>query len=381
MNFHNMITASSIQTVKDRMDVVEVVSQFVKLDRNQKGLCPFHAEKSPSFQVSPKRQTFKCFGCGQGGDAIHFLMEHEKIDFIGAIEWLASHYQITLEHEQETDVSKQKREQVKDATKGMLESISLALKIYQQKLNAADKTTEPWVYMLNQRQYSEEVILSWGLGYAPNDWQCITHSIINANLYEPAAAIGLVKTKEGKTYDFYRNRIIIPIHDVHGRTIGLAGRWLPTGNSEEDKKQAKYINPQESLVYHKSKTLFGLYQALIAKAFAKDKNGVVPPAFFVEGYFDVISLHEAGIRNTVSGCGTAITVDQVRVMKKYTTHFVVFTDGDSAGKSAAMKFIDICLTENVRVDVIELPEGQDPDSYIKSFIQSPASAVEEPAEA
>lgn len=376
-----MITPSSIKTVKDRMDVVEVVSQFVKLDRNQKGLCPFHAEKSPSFQVSAKRQTFKCFGCGTGGDAIHFLMEHEKIDFIGAIEWLAAHYQITLEHEQETDATKQKREQAKDATKGMLDAATMAHKAYQAQLSKMQRSDGPWPYMLQERGYTEEVILSWGIGYAPNEWQFITHRIINANLYEPASAAGILKTKEGKTYDFYRNRIIIPIHDVHGRVIGLAGRWLPTGNTEEDKKQAKYINPQESLIYHKSKTLFGLYQALISKAFAKDKNGVVPPAFFVEGYFDVISLHEAGIRNTVSGCGTAITVDQIRLMKKYTTHFVVFTDGDSAGKSAAMKFIDLCLSENVRVDVIELPDDQDPDSYIKSFIQSPVSAVEEPADA
>jgi len=350
------------------MDVVDVISQFVKLDRNNSGLCPFHNEKSPSFHVTAKRQTYKCFGCGDGGDAIHFLMEHEKMDFMQAIEWLANRYNVTLEYLKEDDSAKQKREEAKDHARVMLDAVQFAYRRYQTNLlNTARDNGPAWNYLLNTRQFKEVTAIVWGFGHAPDEWQFLSSAAINAGHYEAALKTGMVKTNDGKTFDFYRNRLIIPIHNINGHIIGIAGRWIPTGDEEKDKSQAKYFNPQDSLIYQKSKVLFGLYQALTAKAFAKGKDGSSTPAFFVEGYMDVISMHESGFMNTVSGCGTAITLDQVRLTKRYTDHFIVFTDGDTAGMKAALKFIDMCLQENVRTEVIELPEGEDPDSYIKKY--------------
>ncbi len=369
-----MIKGESIQAVKDRMDIVDVVSNFIKLDRNNKACCPFHAEKSPSFQVSAKRQTYKCFGCGAGGDTISFLMNHERLEFMPAIEWLANRYNIVLEVKEESEADKKKREQQKDIIGTLNKAIEFAHKHYHKALITGNRdTNEAWKY-LKQRGISEETALSWGFGFAPEEWQFLSTPIINADLFTPAETVGLVKSKDGKVYDFYRNRLIIPIHNAHGQLIGIAGRWIPTGNKEKDQLQGKYINPNESPIYKKRNTWFGLYQALIAKAFTKDKHGVVPPAFIVEGYLDVISMHESGIPNTVASSGTAITIDQIRILKKYTSHFVLFTDGDISGQNAALKTIDLCLQENIRTDVIELPEGEDPDSYSKKYLLTEATA-------
>lgn len=369
-----MITRDSIQAVKDRMDVVDVVSNFIKLDKNNKACCPFHSEKSASFQVSAKRQNYKCFGCGAGGDAISFLMNHEKLEFMQAIEWLANRYNIALEVKEESEADKKKREAQKDIIGTLNKAIEFAYNHYHKSLlTASRETSTVWNY-LQQRGITEETALNWGFGFAPEEWQFLSSPIINADLFTPAEIVGLVKSKDGKVYDFYRNRIIFPIHNPHGQLIGIAGRWIPTGDKEKDQQQGKYINPVESPIYKKRTVWFGLYQAIIAKAFTKDKYGVVPPAFIVEGQLDVVSMHENGIRNTVGSGGTAITVDQIRVLKKYTNHFVLFTDGDSSGQNAALKAIDLCLQENVRVDVIELPEGEDPDSYSKKYSLTEATA-------
>jgi DNA primase len=369
-----MITRDSIQAVKDRMDVVDVVSNFLKLDKNNKACCPFHAEKSPSFNVSSKRQNYKCFGCGAGGDAIAFLMNHEKLDFIQAIEWLANRYNITLEIKEESEADKKKRETQKDIIGTLNKAIEFAYFHYHKHLlNSSRESSAVWSY-LNEREIKEETAIAWGFGFAPDEWQFLSSPIINAELFQPAETVGLVKSKDGKVYDFYRNRLIFPIHNTHGQLIGIAGRWIPTGDKEKDQLQGKYVNPNESPIYKKRTVWFGLYQALIAKAFTKDKSGVVPPAFIVEGYLDVISMHENGIRNTVASSGTAITIDQIRILKKYTNHFVLFTDGDASGQNAALKTIDLCLQENIRVEVIELPEGEDPDSYSKKYSLTEAEA-------
>lgn len=363
-----MITPKSIQDLKDRIDIADVIGSEIKLKKagaNYTGLCPFHDEKSGSFNVNVSKQIYKCFGCGESGDSIKFIEKHHGKNFIEAVEMLASSYSIDLEYIKEDEGTKKKRADDKDAKQLMVEAVEFALKQYQKKLINAAKESDVWQY-LTKRGYSYNTVIEWGLGFAPPEWKYITTPLINHKLYQPSEAAGLIKTKEGNTYDVYRNRIIIPIHDVDGVLIGLAGRWLPTGNKEEDKDQAKYINPKESLLYQKSKVLFGLYQALNAKAF-KCVNGVAPAGFMTEGYFDVISLHEQLLYGAIAGCGTSITKDQLKLIKKYTDHLMILTDGDKAGLNAANKLIDLCLIENLRTDIIQLPDQKDPDDYAREF--------------
>lgn len=365
-----MITPQSIKELKDKLDIADVIGRDIKLKRsgaNYSGLCPFHDEKSGSFTITQSKQMYKCFGCGEFGDAIKFVQKYHRKDFTEAVEMLASSYNITLEYAKDDESSKQKRAADKDAKQLMSEAVEFALKSYQKILLNASKDSDVWQY-LTKRGYSYNTVIEWGLGYAPIEWKHITTPLINHKLYQPAEAAGLIKTKDGNTYDVYRNRIIIPIHDADGCLIGLAGRWLPTGNKQEDKDQAKYINPKESLLYQKSKVLFGLYQALNAKAF-KRVDGVAPAASMTEGYFDVISLHENLVYGAIAGCGTSITKDQLKLIKKYTDHLMILTDGDKAGLNAANKLIDLCLIENLRTDIIQLPDGKDPDDYAKEYHQ------------
>jgi DNA primase len=359
-----MIKPSSIQEVKNRINIVEVVGEFLKLDRNHKAKCPFHNEKSSSFSVNAKKEIYKCFGCGEGGTAITFLMKHEKMEYLQAIQWLADRYSVTLEFEEETEHQKKIREEQKDLKKEMLSVTKYAFETFHTSLINAKRSSDEWKYIFS-RGFNEQTAIEWGFGYSPNEWKFLTTDLINKNLYQPSVECGLIVTKDGNSYDFYKNRITIPIRDhLSGDIIGFGGRHLPKEN--EAITPAKYFNPKESLIYKKSITWFGLFEALTAKAFTK-KNGVEPPAYIVEGYFDVIAMHEAGISNTVAGCGTSITLDQIKVLKKHTNHFVILTDGDDAGIKAAARLINMCLVENVRLEIVQLPKDEDPHSYITSF--------------
>jgi DNA primase len=363
-----MYTEESIQAVRNRMDIIDVVGSFVKLNRSNQACCPFHDEKTPSFSVSTKHQRWHCYGgCGEGGDSISFIQKQTNKTFIEAIVWLADRYNITLQEEKESPEQKLRREQVKDEKLLMQQAVEKALKFYRKRFaeTAAEHSLNK--YLLEKRQLTRDICDRWQFGYAAKDGIRLTSHLIESKLYNAAEQVGLVKTQDGTVKDFFWNRIIIPIHDQFGTLIGFGGRWLPTGDQEYDKQQAKYFNPKESLLYRKSATWFGLYQAITAKAF-KSINGVNPPAVITEGYLDVISLHEAGVFNAVASCGTAVTIEQIRLLKRYTEHFVILTDGDSAGEKAAMKLVDLCLQENVRCDVIGLPEGMDPDDYVKHFI-------------
>jgi len=362
------ITPQSLQALKDRIDIVDIIGHYVKLKKkgsNQEGLCPFHNEKSPSFTVSAAKGLYKCFGCGKSGDAIGFVVDHDKLTFIEAVESIAAKQNFSLEYEQETPQKKQQRQQDVEDKQLMQLVTNLAQDIYTKQLFAQPKDSPVWQYLTTKRELTDEMCQFWGIGFAPDAWQTITTPIINKKLYPAAKATNLVGTTEGRTWDVYRNRITIPLHNTNGYLIGIAARHLPTGNKEVDDKQAKYLNPPESLLYNKSAYWYGLYQAITAKAFAP-KNGITPPAIITEGYFDVISMHECGATNTICCGGTSITPQHIQQLKKYTSHFIIYTDGDEAGKKSALRLIDDCITENIRVEIIETP-GKDPDEFARQY--------------
>ena len=378
-----MIKSSCIDQVKQFLIIEEVVGEFVKLKKQGSrlvGLCPFHSESSPSFSINSPRQMFKCFGCGESGDGIHFIMKHEKKTYIEAIEWIANYYKIDVELEAETPEQAAKRLETKDLKESMRKSLKLATELYHKKLLAMPDTSDVWKYLLS-RDITRDIAINWEIGFSPMDRKFITTPLINANIYQASADCGLVYTDtEGKTKDFFCNRVIFPIHDINGTIISMGGRRIPSGDEEKDNQYPKWKNLPESLLYKKSLVLFGLYQALTAKAFNEDKKGF-PPSYLVEGYTDVISMHEAGVFNTVGSCGTSVTIEQIKLIKRFTKVIALFLDGttneikngkekeNKSGEDAMMKVIDTCLIENLRVMVVETP-GKDPDEYAREYMKN-----------
>lgn len=351
-----MIKQETIDLVRSRVDILDVLGKRITLKRagaTMMACCPFHGEKTPSFHVWQKSQQYKCFGCGESGDAIGFLMKHDKLDFVEAIEHLAAEYNITIEYD---EVQKQEAQERKDKKLEMQQVLDFACKQYHKGLIALPNDAAAKQY-LQQRHIGEDIIQKWSLGFAPHDFKYLTSPLINMGKFEPAVDAGIINSKEGKSYDFLVNRIVIPVHDVNGRLVTLAGRALPEAGSKE---MAKYLNGRESLLYTKSKVLYGLYQAVNSKAI--DAAGF---AYMVEGYFDVISLHEAEVQNVVAPCGTAITQEQVAFLKRYTQHIVLMQDADKAGVKSMMKAIDLFLTMDFKVEVVELPGNMDPDEFVR----------------
>lgn len=362
-----MIKQSSIDELKGRIEIHEVIGQFVSLKKKGNGYeacCPFHNEKTPSFRVTPAKDMYKCFGCGKGGDAIRFVMEHERKTFYEAIEWLAEKYNLTLEQDQQ---AQQVSEEVKSKKQQMLELVAFAQNKYEDMLRSLPDDAAAMQYM-RKRGYSRERMQSWSMGFAPDDWKFLTTPIINMGKHGPAVDCGLVYSKEGKNFDFLRNRITFPIHDHNGHLVGIAGRMLPTGDDAADKKQPKYINPCESLIYSKKKIWFGLWQAQKA---IREREFV----YVVEGYMDVQAMHDAGLENTVASSGTEIDEWQVKLLKRYTDHVVICYDGDEPGTAKAMKQINLFLKHNYKVSVVHLPEGKDPDEYIRSLLLTKTDLV------
>ena len=374
-----MITDNCIDAIKQHVIIQEVIGNYVKLKKqggNMSGLCPFHEEKSPSFSVNVPRQFYKCFGCGESGDGIQFIMKHEKKTFIEAIEWLAKFYNIELEYQQENAEDKIKRYAKKASQDGMRKVMSIANSIYRKNLNELSDSNVVWKY-LNTRGIGREIVSDWEIGLAPLDRKCVTTRLINENMYQSALETGIIQTdKDGVTNDFFCNRIIYPIHDLNGNVISMGGRIIPVEGAD-NKKYPKWKNLPESTLYKKSMVLYGLYQALTAKALNQDKNGE-NAIFLVEGYNDVISMHHAGVFNTVASCGTSITADQLRLIKRYTPNIFLFLDGtktvvnngkeelNESGKEAMLKMISPCLKVGLRVMVVDTPE-KDPDEYAREY--------------
>ncbi len=346
-----MIQPKSVQEVLDTARIEEVIQDFVTLKRrgsNMIGLCPFHAEKTPSFSVSPSKGIYKCFGCGKSGNAVGFLMEHEMLSFPEAIRWLAGRYGIELE---ETETS-EKAHQEKQLADSLYLINEFALEYYQQQLFETDRGRNVALSYFKKRGFREEIIRKFGLGYAPNNWDSLATKALNTGYnMDHVRKLGLTNQKGG---DFFRDRAMFTIRNISGKVVGFAGRIL-----QKDTKAPKYINSPESEIYVKNKVLYGAH-------FARQAIRKEDACILVEGYTDVLSLHQAGIENVVASSGTSLTEGQVRLIKRYSQNMVILYDGDAAGTKAAVRGLDMVLEQDMNVKVVMLPEGEDPDSYLQA---------------
>lgn len=352
-----MIKDDSIQEVRDQVNIYDVVSAKVQLRKtgiSYQGKCPFHDEKTPSFNVFPKTNTYKCFGCGAGGDAIKFVMHTESRSFYEAVEALAERLNIQLLEDQQA-IEEAEGKKVKKAA--LLQLTDWAQRMYEKKLHSLPPDAEAYTY-LQGRGYTTERMRKWSLGYAPaDDRRYLTEAVINKGKYDEGLESGLMVTKEGRNYDFLQNRITIPLHDHLGILVGIAGRELPAPDGSKSK--VKYLNPKESIIYSKSRLWYGLW--LAAKDIKEKKF-----AYVVEGYTDTHAMHDAGMINTIASCGTEIDDKLMLLLRRFTNHVVLCYDGDAAGIKKMMKKIDDFLRHGFRIDVIPLPDNNDPDEYIRT---------------
>lgn len=361
-----MITERSIQELRDQIEVAEIVKRFVDLKKRgagYTGCCPFHNEKTPSFHVNPARGIYKCFGCGVGGDGIKFVMEHEKVDFIQAIKMIADWTNFTLEEAQEQTPEEKKDV---DAYYEMVKINRLVADKYQKYLMDLPDGHPVIAELLENRQLNNDSIIDFQLGFSPDEWKFIAPGLVDKGLLKASQELGLIATKNENVYDTYRNRIIFPIHDEKGQVIGFGGRKLEDNN----KDNPKYLNSKESRLYKKERALYGLYQA--SRSIRQ-----MGYAILVEGYLDVISFHQGGACNTVASCGTSLTEGQIRVLKRYTTNIILMGDADAAGLKSNLRSIDLFLKNGFKVEVCELPEGEDPDSFVRQLGKYPEILEEE----
>ncbi|MFQ5445496.1 MAG: DNA primase [Saprospiraceae bacterium] len=346
-----MIPHKTVQEILETAKVEEVVQDFVTLRRrgvNMIGLCPFHAEKTPSFTVSPTKNIFKCFGCGKAGDAAKFLMEHEHFSYPEALRFLARKYNIEIE-EQEVTPEMRAAQQEEDSLFIVNDN---AKTWFQQQLFDSDEGKSIGLDYFKERGFREETIRKFGLGYAPNQSGAFTQQAVNAGFkLEYLKKLGLT-SQHGR--DFFRNRVMFTIHNLSGKPVAFAGRIM-----QKDAKAPKYINSPETDIYSKSKILYGAY-------FAKKDIRKLNECILVEGYTDVISLHQAGIENVVASSGTSLTEGQISLIKRFTPNIKILYDGDPAGVKAALRGLDMVLERDMNVKVVLLPEGEDPDSYLQS---------------
>lgn len=348
-----MISPNTIQQITNRIDIIDIVGEFVKLKKrgtNYIGNCPFHNEKTPSFTVSPAKEIYKCFGCGKSGNSITFLMEHEKYSYVEALRWLAARYNIEIE---ETETSPEQKQQI--LTSESLHVINnFAQKFFSHQLFETDEGRTIALSYLIERGFREDSIQKFQIGYNPDSRDALTKELL-ANQFnrELLPKTGLVALRNNEELvDNYRNRIIFPIHGNNGKIIGFGARII--GNND---RAPKYINTPENEIYVKSRILYGLYQAKMAIDKADE-------CLLVEGYTDVVSLHQAGIENVVASGGTSLTTDQIRLIKKYTDNLTIIYDGDSAGVKAALRGLDMALEEGLNVRLVLIPDNEDPDSYV-----------------
>lgn len=348
-----MISPQTIEQITNRIDIIDVVSEFVKLKKrgaNYLGLCPFHNEKTPSFTVSPSKEIYKCFGCGKSGNTITFLMEHEKYSYTEALKWLAQRYNIEI---QETEVSDETRT-IQQAAESLHAVNNFAQKFFTEQLLRTGEGQAHALTYLEERGYDEKIVEQFRLGYNPQGRNVFATAALQQQFNkEILLKSGLVVERNDELIDNYRGRIIFPIHNTTGKIIGFGARII--GKAE---KAPKYINTPENEVYVKSKILYGAY-------FARHSIDRQNECLLVEGYTDVISLHQAGIDNVVASGGTSLTADQLRIIKKYTGNLTIIYDGDAAGVKAAMRGLDMALEEGLDVKLVLIPDNEDPDSYVK----------------
>lgn len=349
-----MISPDKVAEILETARVEEIVEDHVTLKRrgaNLLGLCPFHNERSPSFTVSPAKGIYKCFGCGKAGNAVNFLMDHDQLTYPEALRTLAKRYNIEIE---EVELSADQRQQLNEK-----ESLSIvsqfAAEYFKQQMMETQKGRAIGLSYFKERGFSDETIEKFQLGYSPDEWSAFTDAALEKGYQlDYLSKTGLSIVKEDKKFDRFKGRVMFPIHNISGRILGFGGRILTN-----DKKAAKYLNSPESEIYHKSKVLYGIY-------FAKKSIVANDNCFLVEGYTDVISLHQSGVENVVASSGTSLTTDQIRLIKRYTPNITILFDGDAAGLKASFRGIDMILEAGMNVRVVLFPDGEDPDSYARA---------------
>ncbi len=349
-----MIKKETIQTIIETARIEEVVGEFVSLKRrgvNYIGLCPFHNEKTPSFTVSPAKGIYKCFGCGASGNAVGFVMAHEHYSYPEALKYIAKKYGIEVKEEEITPEDQEKM----DNRESMFALNNFISKYFQDNLFNSEEGKSIALSYLKERSFLESTIKKFQLGYALNGWDIYSNfAIKNGYNKDVLVKTGLSIDKESRLIDRFKGRVIFPIHNLTGKIIGFGGRILSS-----EKSTAKYLNSPESDIYNKSKSLYGIYFA--RNSILKKNN-----CFLVEGYTDVISLHQAGIENVVASSGTSLTIEQIKLIRRFTPNITILYDGDPAGIKASFRGIDLILTQGMNVKVVLFPEGEDPDSFART---------------
>jgi len=351
-----MITKPTIDRIMEATDIVEVIGEFVQLKKrgaNYVGLSPFANERTPSFIVSPAKGIFKDFSSGKGGSVVTFLMELEKFSYPEALKWLAKKYGIEVE--ETVDVAENREDE--NHRESLMIVTGYAARFFHDSLLETDEGKSIGLSYFKERGFTSETIRKFELGYSPDQWEAFTGQALNDGYQQEfLEETGLsVKRENGSLYDRYRGRVMFPIHSFTGRVIAFGGRTL-----KNDKNVPKYVNSPESEIYHKSNILYGLYFA--KKAIREEDN-----CFLVEGYADVLSVHQAGIENVVASSGTSLTAEQIRLIGRITKNITILYDGDAAGIKASLRGLDMILEEGLNVKVVLFPDGHDPDSYVRNF--------------
>ncbi len=350
-----MISKETIEKILDSAQIVDVIGDFVALKRrgaNYTACCPFHNEKTPSFSVSPSKGIFKCFGCGKAGNVVNFVMEHEQLGYVDALKYLGKKYSIEVADKEESPAEAENRLK----SESLLAVTQFACDYYIKSLWDTDQGNSVALSYFKERGFSNATIKKFMLGWAPSGKDSLSNAALKSGYKREFLTTGglSIQREEGKDLvDRFYERVMFPIHSISGRVIAFGGRTL-----RSDKAIAKYINSPESEIYVKSRSLYGIY-------FAKSAITRTQKCYLVEGYTDVISLHEAGVENVVASSGTSLTYDQIRLIKRFTTEVTVLYDGDAAGIKASIRGIDMLLEEGLKVRVVLFPQGEDPDSYAK----------------
>ena len=358
-----MIDQATVDKIIDSANILEVVSDFVTLRKrgvNYVGLCPFHDEKTPSFSVSPSKGICKCFSCGKGGSAVHFIMEHEQLSYYEALKYLAKKYNIEIEERELSDEEKQ----IKSDRESMLIVNSFAQEYFSNILFQHSEGRSVGLAYFHERGFRDDIIHKFALGYSLEQRDALAIEAKKRGYKEEyLLKTGLcLEGQNGYISDRFRGRVIFPVFSLSGKVLAFGGRVL-----RKSDKLAKYVNSPESEVYHKSNVLYGIYQA--KQSIVKNDN-----CFLVEGYTDVLSMHQAGVENVVASSGTSLTPGQIRLIHRFTNNITVIYDGDAAGIKASLRGIDLILKEGMNIKVVLLPDGDDPDSFAKK--QSASSFTE-----
>ena len=353
------IDPETVERIKQAAAVADVIGDYVTVKKkgaNYWACCPFHGEKTPSFSISPSKGIYKCFGCGKAGDSVRFVMDIEGLGYGEALRHLAKKYGIDIQEEEMTD------DQIlrQNERESLFIMLDYAKEFFKKQLYDTEEGKSIALPYFKERGFSDSTLQAFDLGYSPEAWDALLKSALKQGFsQEIIEKAGLVtqKNEEGKVYDRFRNRVIFPIHNVSGKIIAFGARIL---RNDAKSSQAKYLNSPETEVYHKSSSLYGIHQA-------KNEIRRLDVCYLVEGYTDVISLHQAGIKNVVASSGTSLTIEQIKLIGRFTQHITVLYDGDSAGIKAALRGMDLILEEGLQVNLVVFPEGQDPDSYVRKI--------------